>query len=255
MRALVLMTCLLAVTAPARAQDGGVVADEAPDAGPPPEPAPADPEAQRTAIARALFEEGLALADRGQWARAADRFRRAAAVRVSPPIHFNLAQSLGRLGRIIEAIELLHGIEADRRADAGVRASARELRARLETKLGHVTIEVEEIPPAAHIELDEVTLPGDVAGVALPVDPGSHRIRLIEDDAEVDASTIEVGEGETITVSLSTPGRSRAEDELLLEQPWFWAAIGMVVASGVIAALVIVNADDSSATSAPLFSF
>ena len=205
-----------------------------------------DPEAQRTAIARAFFEEGIALGDHGRWADAADRFRRADAVRSSPPIRFNLAQSLGRLGRIVAAIEILRGVEADALAAVDVQASAAQLRARLERRLGRLTIEVVDMPEGAQIELDEVTLPAEVAGHALPVDPGEHRVRLVEADVALDAKEVTVRAGRAARVSLSPPG-AVSEGSSVLVQPWFWAAVGIVVASAVVAALIIASADDGSA--------
>lgn len=213
---------------------------------------PTDPDAQRTAIARALFEEGLALADRGAWPEAADRFRRAHGVRSSPPIRFNLAHSLSRIGRVVEAVEMLHGVEGDVQAAPDVRASARELRARLERRLGRLHVEVSGAPDDARIVLDETELPPEAAGVAFPVDPGAHSVRLMSGSSEIDAEDVEVREGGEVRVTLGTGAGDESSEGSVLGELWFWAAVGLVAASVAVAALIVAGADDSGATSAML---
>jgi hypothetical protein len=230
----------------ASAQDAGTD-----DAVAPASVTPTDPDAQRTAIARALFEEGLALADRGEWAEAGDRFRRADAVRSSPPIRFNLAHSLSRIGRVLEAVEMLHAIENDAQAAADVRASARDLRSRLERRLGRLVVELTGAPEGAQLFLDETALPAEAAGVAFPVDPGPHRVRLMSGESEIDAGDVEVGEGAEARVTLGT-GADDAGGGTVFEELWFWAAVGLVVASAAVAAAIMVGADGSSSTSAML---
>ncbi len=214
---------------------------------------PTDPEAQRTAIARALFEEGLELADREEWAVAADRFRRAAAVRDSPPIRFNLAQSLARLGRFVEAVEMLHGVEDHPEATAEVRASAAALRERLESRIARLTVEVRDAPEEAEVMLDDIALPEEALGVALPVDPGGHVVRLVGADEELDREEVQLAPGRRAGIVLE-PAGGAAEDEPLSSQGWFWAAVGMVVATGAIAVAIIVSAggEDPSARLEPL---
>ena len=60
----------------------------------------------RTAAARALFHEGVELADRTRWAEAADRFDRAYQLRPEPIVAFNLATALRRSGRLVRANEV-----------------------------------------------------------------------------------------------------------------------------------------------------
>ena len=71
----------------------------------------ADP--ARDASARELFEQGVALAERGDWVAAEDRFRRALSLRNSSVIAYNLASALCEQGKLVEASELLHRVLAD----------------------------------------------------------------------------------------------------------------------------------------------
>lgn len=228
------------------AQDAGSDDAVAPVAG------PTDPDAQRTAIARALFDEGLALADRGEWAEAADRFRRAAVVRPTPPIRFNLAHSLSRIGRVLEAVEMLHTVEGDAQAAPDVRASARELRSRLERRLGRLVVEVTDPPAGSQLLLDDTALPAEAAGVEFPVDPGVHRVRLVSGEREIDASDVEVRAGAEARVTLGTASDLTGGGDSVFEELWFWAAVGLVLASAAVAVVIVAGADDSSSSSAML---
>lgn len=69
-----------------------------------------DPEAQETAMARALFLDGVEHARSGRFHRAADFFRRAQAMRPTPAVAYNLASALIRIGRLVEGSEVLHWV-------------------------------------------------------------------------------------------------------------------------------------------------
>ena len=72
--------------------------------------------ARDVAAARALFEEGVAAADAGDFPRAADRFERSYALRPSAVVGYNLASALSRTGRLVEAAGYLRRILYDRQA-------------------------------------------------------------------------------------------------------------------------------------------
>lgn len=222
----------------------------------PTEAPPVDPDAQRTAIARALFEEGLELADREQWAAAADRFHRANEVRSSGPIRYNLAGSLARLGRVVEAIELLHSVEDDAEAEEAVVNAARRTRRRLERRLARLSIEVPEEHEGATVLLDELELPREATGVAFPVDPGQHVVMLRRDGTEIDRAEVELASGQEGEVRFAPPAVA-ATGGRILSQAWFWGAVSMVVVGAAVATLIVINADDDSPSGAgvPLVAF
>ena len=62
-------------------------------------------EAERTALARTLFGEGVAFVDQQNWDEAVVRFRRAYALRPSPVVGFNLASALAEQGHPVEAFK------------------------------------------------------------------------------------------------------------------------------------------------------
>jgi len=221
--------------------------------GPPP-----DPEAQSTAIARALFEEGLELADQQRWPEAADRFHRAMEIRSSPPLRYNLAGSLARMGRLLEAVELLRSVEGDPEAEESAVTAARQLRRRLERRLARLSIEVEGDTGAVQLTLDDRELPTAALGVEFPVDPGTHAVVLREDGRELDRADLELAEQQREVVRLSGPG-APAEVGSVLTEAWFWGAVTMVVVGATLATVVVLTADDdagsTSGSLAPVLSF
>jgi len=79
-----------------------------------PRSAAAQDDAQQTAIARSLFEEGLAHFDAGELELAVDRFRRSLEIRRSSAVLFNLARAINRardggLGRARPAVRGARG--------------------------------------------------------------------------------------------------------------------------------------------------
>ena len=69
--------------------------------------ASAQTDSEITAAARALFQDGMAAVERGDYPTAADRLRRSVALRDSPVVRTNLALALIELGRLVEASEHL----------------------------------------------------------------------------------------------------------------------------------------------------
>ncbi|MCC7535187.1 MAG: hypothetical protein IT379_03195, partial [Deltaproteobacteria bacterium] len=67
----------------------------------PQQPQPTGGTEDQAAAARELFREGVGFSDRSEWAPAADRFRRALALRNLPVIAHNLGVALARMGRVV----------------------------------------------------------------------------------------------------------------------------------------------------------
>ncbi|KAF0163271.1 MAG: hypothetical protein FD160_4124, partial [Caulobacteraceae bacterium] len=126
----------------------------------------------RTEAARTLFEEGLALVDQERWQDAAERFRRALALRPSPVITFNLASALAKQGHVIEASELLRALVKDEAVKDDTRDAATQLLADVESQIARLTIEVRGELAGHTVSLDDRPLHAAEIGVALPVDPG-----------------------------------------------------------------------------------
>lgn len=164
---------------------------------------PVDP--ARSASARALFEEGVAHTDRDEWQPAADAFRRALALRDSQVIRFNLASALVELGKLVEASELLHAVQADAQVDGALREQALDKLADLKPRIARLTVQVEAALPTLEVELDEGSLALSQLDVPLMVDPGEHVLLERLDGALVDEQHVTLSEGGTLLVTLRAP--------------------------------------------------
>lgn len=206
----------------------------------------ADQRDEQQAVVRALFEEGVAFSDRGRWAEAADRFRRAMALRRLPVIVHNLAVALSRMGRPTEASELFRAVVRDSTSSAAVREAAqRELEGAVR-RIGHLTIALDGDPAGVEVTLDGEPVPEALLDVSRPVDPGRHEIVALRGRTRVGHRTVTVTEGgaSSVTLSIAAPdslgeidegtgGRHRRGETgssgSVLGRWWFWTAVGVVV--------------------------
>jgi hypothetical protein len=160
----------------------------------------------RAASARALFEDGVALADKGQWLDAADRFRRALVLRDSQVIRFNLATALIETGKLIEATELLRQVDRDEAADRKLRDDAHSHLQSAQRRLGKLTVTATGLHEGVTLLLDDRPLDPVQIGVAMPADPGAHRVRAVRQGEELEMREVSLGEGESAIVSLELDG-------------------------------------------------
>ena len=159
-------------------------------------------DATSAAAARALFAEGVSASDAGDWAAAADHFRRASALRSSPTISLNLAVALGHLGRLVEAAELLRGVQRHAEASETVRGAASAALAELEPRIAWTRLEVLGGLEGVSLAADGRPLSPSLAGSEVPFDPGPHRLTATRDGVEVGAVEFACGEGQRSEVSL-----------------------------------------------------
>jgi len=254
-RSLLVGSCLLlacaALCAPARAQAQAQSED-----------------ATKAASARALFEEGVSLADQGHWEEAADRFRRALALRDSAVIAYNLASALQETGKLVEASELLRRVRNDAAADAELHASASNALVEVEKRIGKLTVHVSGQQSGDQVRLDERELVAAELDVALPIDPGAHVVRVQRGEQVVAEQGVNVADGQVQDVSVqvaiapvATPrevavaAAPKPEQSARTEPDhgtpitgrwWFWAGIGTAaVGIGVAVAIAASAGSDS----------
>jgi hypothetical protein len=161
-----------------------------------------DREAQ--ARARELFREGVALADTGDWERAVHRFRRALERYESPSVRYNLAHSLSRMGRLVEARGELDLVRADPDAPPEVWQAAEELRREIEPRIGRMIIAVHGDLDGASVMLDGRPIADHLLGRSVPSDPGVRVVRLLRGSEELDHAEVDVPEGGASEVSLQS---------------------------------------------------
>ncbi len=200
--------------------------------------------------ARALFAEGIDLADHGDWATAVDRFERALTLRAAPSIQLNLALSLAHLGRLVEALRRLDEMGDPSAIPQDLRAQARELRDEIAPRIGRITVRVRGDASACATEVGLRRLMPDEIGQPVAIDPGQSRVRLLCGQRLADEIEVTVPDGGAAHVVLAmepapTPpieAPAPTEDPAPLahgggdvtSEAWFWVVIG-VVAAGAIA--------------------
>lgn len=223
-------------------------------------------QARGAAAARALFGDGVACADRQDWACAADRFGRAHALRSSPVIAYNYGHALVQLGRLVEGAEMLR--QATREGSPQVRADAERLVAALEPRLGRLTLRVEGPLERATIRIGETEIPAELHGMAQPIDPGEHTITATRDGAVVATASVTIAEGASAEARLTIPelppepaspdparATERIVERVIVETPgrssddgiWIGLGIGagaLVIAGAVVLGVVLAQPQD-----------
>jgi hypothetical protein len=230
-----------------------------------------DADAAHAASARSLFSEGVELADQSRWAEAADRFRRALALRDSPVIAYNLASALKELGKLVEASEMLRRISSGQEVDAELRKSATSALAEVTPRIGRITVHAEGRQDGDLITIDDQALFDAQLDVAVPIDPGAHLLVARRGQETLESRELMVNPGEPLELTLQL-ARAPAPHEVAVaappaplpstatEQPpkkpvteqwWFWTGVGTaVVGVVVVAALVAAGGGSSKQTPA-----
>ncbi len=233
-------------------------------------------EAQRTAIARAMFEDGLRFVDASSWNEAADRFARVLEIRYSAVAAYNYALAADRLGKLVVAAETLRKVLADAALDPKVRASAEALRSEVDAKVGWLTLRMGERCRGCRLRVDDQDWPTAAWGVAAPIDPGTHAIVLARGGITLLKQQLEIAPGAhveqtmaqnpTLTpakVAASAAAHEPSSDAALvseppaatahagsggvLRSPWFWIAVGAVAAAAITAVVVVSGSGTSQA--------
>ncbi|MBX3181638.1 MAG: hypothetical protein KIT72_12775 [Polyangiaceae bacterium] len=173
-------------------------------------------EASDPAAAEALFRQGRAAADAGDFRTACSKFRESN--RLDPAIGtvFNLADCEEKLGQVAAAWTHFQEVaqrlppEDERRRIAIARASA------LEPRLPKLTIQLEgELPPGGVVKRGDVELTAASFGAPLPVDPGQVRVVVVapgHEDAEFELQLAE-GESQVLKVSVGRALGAEVGDE------------------------------------------
>jgi tetratricopeptide (TPR) repeat protein len=241
-------------------------------------------EASRDASARVLFQEGVGLAEKGEWPAAEDRFRRALTLRASPVIAYNLASTLIERGKLIEASELLRKVEQDDKTDATMQRSVESLQADLGKRIGRIRVSVLGKQLSDRVTLDGNALLDAQLDVDIPIDPGPHRLNFTRGIQQLDVRDLKIAPGAserfTLQAQLAPTARQVAaasqtarpappmaavpanqnpnadsvtasDGQPISSRWWFWTGIGAVGVAAVVVAVVV--AGSSKATPEPAY--
>lgn len=191
--------------------------------------------------ARALFTQGQAAYETGDYQTAVDLWERAYGLDARPLLQYNLAQAYERLGQLDRAVTAYrlyveHTPGEDERA--------RNARARilsLEARVGQTSINLTGGPEGAQITID-----GEDRGRlphpdALHVDPGNHRVVIRADGYEDFVSSVAVSAGQQAALSVEMrAGTSGSAPDTVGGGGGMWMP-GLIIAGGG-AAVAIVGA-------------
>ncbi len=175
-------------------------------------PAPEAREPERTA----LFREGKALAEAGNWVEAVDRFRRVVAIRSAPKALFTLGEAAEHAGWFAEAERSYESALADARGagDAEVADAAEHALKSIDRRVPRVTLLLDDRAAQAFQSSAHATVDGHAAGLAVPtsLDPGTHAIRVEAAGATTFETSLHVSEGERRYVRVTLEARVAARE-------------------------------------------
>jgi hypothetical protein len=161
------------------------------------------------ALAREQFKLGVAAAKERRWEDAWRAFSRAYELTPRPVILLNLAGAEVQTGRLVAAAESYRRFlrEAVEPEETRHRDNAEKLLLQLEQRIPRVEIGVEGLLPNDQIWIGEDSVSHAALGAALPVNPGTHILRVERGGRTVDQVELEVREGEILHGSRSRPMR------------------------------------------------
>lgn len=196
--------------------------------------------------AKALFDQGVALSDDGQWADALAAFEKSDKTVPSLSVRYNIGATLRALGRYVEAKKVLKAIlkegpEFDPPIKPALEADVQKLLDEVKQKIVVVTINAQ--PAEGSIEIDgaDAKLKSDGS---TELDPGKHVFVLTADGYETTTVSRDVRSATTIDLIAPKVAVIEKRVEVHEEQPfyasgWFLAGAGVAVAGGVAAALAV----------------
>lgn len=161
------------------------------------------------AAAKALFDEGKALYEKGQLEEACQRFEAARRIESTPGTLLNLARCHEKLGRTASAYGALdEAVTVARRlGDEERRAYAERWMKELEPQLSRLRVEVERAEGDLSIQLDGKELHPGALGTAIPVDPGKHTVEAAGRGRAPFRTTVDV-EPRPGTVTVRVPAQA-----------------------------------------------
>ncbi len=161
-----------------------------------------------TKAARARFQEGVSLYDKGQYEASRAAFLQAYALRKHPAVLLNLAQSSLRSARPLEAAKYFNQyLRESNTATPAQRADAEKGLAESRTKLGRLEVSA---PTGAEVAVDGNTSGTAPLSDAVDVEPGMHTVRARLTDGTTESRSVNARAGEKLQVQLTPAKESPA---------------------------------------------
>ncbi|HEX3476060.1 MAG TPA: hypothetical protein VHT91_13640 [Kofleriaceae bacterium] len=230
--------------------------------------------ASKVTLARRLYDEGVDAVGKNQWSLAYDRFK--TSYELAPRILtlYNLAGAQGQTGRLVEAGEsyrkFLHDTGDGRYAEYRTEATNQlELIGR---QIAQLTVEIPNLEPTDAVAIDDIEFPQAALHEAIPINPGSHTVRIRRGAAMLASRAVTLSSGGTETVHIELavnppdlavhrppdspavtapaapapapkPGEHGAS-RTWLRSPWLWSGVAVVVAGAGAGAYLVMRSPD-----------
>lgn len=160
--------------------------------------------------ARALFQEGVALASANNCAGALQKYKAVVQVKMTPQVAFNIGECEERMGRLVEALgnyRLAASLASeDKRASQVLEAVGKRIDV-VEARIPKLTLTRGKGADAASIELDGTEVGQAQLGSAMPVNPGPHTVIARVEGKEYlhETVTLQEKEAKTVDIKLDVP--------------------------------------------------
>jgi hypothetical protein len=158
------------------------------------------------AAARELFKEGDDLQRAGKMAEALDKFQRAQKVYSAPTNELRIAQCQAALGRLAESAESYRTVlrmplpaGSPPAFQAAVDQAKTEL-AQVEPRVPKLVVQVAPTNANPQLLIDGQSVSAALVGEPLPLDPGTHRVRVVAQGFSSSDQDAVLREHETTTV-------------------------------------------------------
>lgn len=156
--------------------------------------------------AKLLFDEAVELANQGKYPEACAKLEQSQKLHDGLGTAFNLAGCWQKIGRTASAYALFETVVS--RAHAAGQTEREDLaRSRLEAlapKLSRVRIDLAERAPDTQVYRDDVPVPESDWGKAVPVDRGSHAVRVSAPGKKAWSANVDVSEP-ALTLAVAVP--------------------------------------------------
>jgi len=218
---------------------------------------PRQASAQNPAAAEALFEQARAAMAAGSYDIACARFRDSDKLDPAVGTRFNLADCEERRGRVATAWSLFRGVLSELAQDDDRRPIAEGRARALQPRLPYLTMRRgPDTPPGVRVSIDGVELGEGSFGVSLPMDPGTHELRLIPaEGSDGERSTFALREGERRDMPIrftgvppivleEEPSTSAPRGREVEQQKWAYVAGSIGVAGitfGAVTGIITIN--------------
>jgi hypothetical protein len=169
----------------------------------------AQPSAGDVAQARELFNQGLALRDKGDLAGAIEKLRAAHALASTPITGIELGRTYASSGKLVEAREAFLSVgrlpvsPQETAHSARARVDAAQLAEQVRPRIPSLLVKVTGVPlESVAVTLDGAAVPPEALTAPRLVNPGSHELVATSTSGGSAKTTVDVKEGEARTVEL-----------------------------------------------------